>query len=455
MKIEIIEIIKTLDQAELRTLERLAAGFVDPGDAAAAQLVFEAENTLYNLWQYLADLKQNDYRLWRLTQTAAAAVWTGLIEPGDATAVKLIVRLLPALAISAVSSDENAKTLYRSVYDSVECEDAQEVRLATFTRGLEVWRNRIAQHGVGKTLRQCLLIAQVNKLCFLTWHHELYPSQLTDLGVNQPIGIWVRGNAEILSRAAVAVVGSRCSSDYGNRVTEDLAAELIRCGKLLVSGGAYGIDYIAHRTALQHASPTIAVLAGGADRYYPQSHEQMFRAIVEQGGAIVSELAPGAAPTRWRFLQRNRLIAAISEGVLITEAGARSGSINTAGHAASIGRIVAAVPGNIDSANATGCHKLIREYGAELISGMDVLREVFDLSEDSQTGDSAAEARELSTHTRVLDSLSRRNYYDIAKVSALSGLSREECVLALAELVLLGKAKQEYKNETVVWKLIT
>lgn len=132
---------------------------------------------------------------------------------------------------------------------------------------------------------------------------------------------------------------------------------------------------MAHRAALASAGRTIAYLAGGVDRFYPAGHDALLTRIVE-AGAVVSELPCGAAPTRWRFLQRNRLIAANSSAALVTEAGWRSGSLGTASHAATLGRPVGAVPGPVTSAASAGTHRLIRDHGATLITNSEEAAEL-------------------------------------------------------------------------------
>ena len=134
----------------------------------------------------------------------------------------------------------------------------------------------------------------------------------------------------------IALVGARAATGYGEHVAMEASAGLVDRGFAIVSGGAYGIDGMAHRAALASDGTTIAFLAGGIDRFYPLGHESLLTRIA-QTGAVVSELPCGAAPTKWRFLQRNRLIAAASQATVVLEAGIRSGSLNTAGHAAALG----------------------------------------------------------------------------------------------------------------------
>ena len=173
----------------------------------------------------------------------------------------------------------------------------------------------------------------------------------------------------------IALVGARAATGYGEHVAMESSAGLVDRGFAIVSGGAYGIDGMAHRAALASDGTTIAFLAGGVDRFYPLGHESLLSRIA-QTGAVVSELPCGAAPTKWRFLQRNRLIAAASEATVVLEAGIRSGSLNTAGHAAALGRPLGAVPGPVTSPASAGCHRLLREFDAVCVVDADQMAEL-------------------------------------------------------------------------------
>ena len=189
--------------------------------------------------------------------------------------------------------------------------------------------------------------------------------------------MWVRGRPDALawSVPTIALVGARAATGYGEHVAMEASAGLVDRGFAIVSGGAYGIDGMAHRAALASDGTTIAFLAGGIDRFYPLGHESLLSRIA-QTGAVVSELPCGAAPTKWRFLQRNRLIAAASQATVVLEAGIRSGSLNTAGHAAALGRPLGAVPGPVTSPASAGCHRLLREFDAVCVVDADQMAEL-------------------------------------------------------------------------------
>src|SRR5690349_24006519 len=163
------------------------------------------------------------------------------------------------------------------------------------------------------------------------------------------------------------MVGSRAATSYGGHVAGEIAADLGERGWAVVSGGAYGIDAAAHRGALAAEGVTIAVLACGVDYPYPAGHADLFAAICAQG-LVVSEWAPGSRPARTRFLTRNRVIAALACGTVIVEAGERSGALNTARHAANLGKPLMAVPGPVTSAQSAGCHRIIRDWGASCVT---------------------------------------------------------------------------------------
>lgn len=187
-----------------------------------------------------------------------------------------------------------------------------------------------------------------------------------------PERLFVNGQLDVLAglngrQPGVAVVGSRAATGYGEHLAMELSTGLVSRGFTVVSGGAYGIDGMAHRAAIAGDGKTIAFMAGGLDRYYPTGHEEMLHRIAVEG-AVVSEYPPGQAPTRYAFLARNRLIAAASAAVVVVEAGARSGSINTAGHANRMSVPLYAFPGLITSAASVGTNQLIRDGKARLIT---------------------------------------------------------------------------------------
>lgn len=237
-----------------------------------------------------------------------------------------------------------------------------------------------------------------------------WPSGLDDLAAAEPLqgsggpplGLWVRGPLPLSELASsVAVVGSRSCSMYGVQVAGDLAAGIAREGRGVVSGAAFGIDVAAHRGALGAQGVTVAVLACGVDRAYPLSHRALLDHLAENC-AVVAETPPGCAPTKLRFLSRNRLIAALSRGTVVVEAADRSGALNTASWASRLHRAVMGVPGPVTSEPSVGVHELLRSGAGMLVTrAADVLELV------GSAGDHLVEARRAPVQPR--DRLPRRD----------------------------------------------
>ncbi|MEU8132370.1 DNA-processing protein DprA [Streptodolium elevatio] len=196
-----------------------------------------------------------------------------------------------------------------------------------------------------------------------------WPTQLDDLGDARPVGLWERGPVRLRHAVlrSVAVVGSRACTDYGTYVTHELTGGLADGKWTVVSGGAYGIDGAAHRGSLACGGPTVAVLACGVDVAYPRGHERLLARIAETG-TLVSELPPGCSPSRVRFVERNRVIAALSRGTVVVEAAVRSGALITARRARQLGRVVMGVPGPVTAPQSAGVHQLLREEETALVT---------------------------------------------------------------------------------------
>jgi DNA processing protein len=212
----------------------------------------------------------------------------------------------------------------------------------------------------------------------LEWPHRLHDLDRAE-GLHRrggaPLGLWVRGVGRLdeLADRSVSVVGSRSATTYGVSVAGGIAADLAAEQVTVVSGAAFGIDQAAHRGALAGRGPTVAVLACGVDRAYPSAHRDLLGYIADTG-LVVSEVPPGWAPTKLRFLSRNRVIAALSPGTVVVEAAVRSGALNTANWAALLNRTVMGVPGPVTSAPSEGVHELLRTRSASLVTrGSDVL----------------------------------------------------------------------------------
>ena len=191
------------------------------------------------------------------------------------------------------------------------------------------------------------------------------PNQLYCAGANL---------ATLLNRPCLAIVGSRAATPYGQQITKQIATACARAGVTIVSGLAFGIDGFAHQAALEANGGTIAVLPSGLEHIYPANHQPLAKQILGQGGALVSEYVDNAAPRKHQFIDRNRLIAGLAQAVLITEAAANSGSLHTAQFAASLGRPVLAIPGNVSTPTSQGSNRLIQTGRAAMaIDSNDIL----------------------------------------------------------------------------------
>jgi DNA processing protein len=195
-----------------------------------------------------------------------------------------------------------------------------------------------------------------------------WPKQVNDLAA-PPIGLILKGNISALHQTSLAIVGTRNPTSYGARIAGDFAAGFADREWAIVSGGAYGIDSYAHKGALIAEGVTVAVIASGIDINYPAGNTRLFAEICESG-AMVTEFMPGQRALPHRFLTRNRLIASLSKATLVVEAAFRSGSLRTARDAAEIFRPVMAIPGPINSPTSEGCHRLIGERAAEIVTSV-------------------------------------------------------------------------------------
>ena len=202
----------------------------------------------------------------------------------------------------------------------------------------------------------------------ITPDDEDWPEQLNDLAA-PPIGLILKGNINALHQPSLAIVGTRNPTSYGARIAGEFAAGFADREWAIVSGGAYGIDSYAHKGALIAEGVTVAVVASGIDINYPAGNTRLFAEICESG-AMVTEFMPGHKALPNRFLTRNRLIAALSKATLVVEAAFRSGSLRTARDAAEIFRPVMAIPGPITSPTSEGCHRLIGERAAEIVTSV-------------------------------------------------------------------------------------
>jgi len=267
---------------------------------------------------------------------------------------------------------------------------------------------------------------------------DLMHSAALDHRGGPPLGLWVKGPTRLdqLSRA-VAVVGSRSATTYGTEVAAGIAATLVRAGHPVVSGAAFGIDQAAHRGALGVDGSDIAVLACGADRAYPTAHRDLLDHL-GRTSAVIAEVSPGCAPTRGRFLSRNRLIAALTCGTVVVEAAARSGALNTASWTIRLNRHLMGVPGPVTSAQSQGVHELIRSGAATLVThGEHVLELVGEVGTHLATPP-RAETRSRDglppRDARVLDAVPFASPASVVSIAATAGLALLDVQAALRRL---------------------
>ncbi|MFF2569209.1 DNA-processing protein DprA [Streptomyces sp. NPDC058084] len=287
---------------------------------------------------------------------------------------------------------------------------------------------------------------------FLIPGDTAWPRQLDDLGDARPIGLWVRGPADLRGWAlrSVAVVGARACTPYGAHTAATLAAGLAEHGWVVVSGAAFGIDGAAHRGALGSGGATIAVLACGVDTAYPPGHAGLIGRIAEQG-LVIGELPPGSHPTRSRFLLRNRVIAALTRGTVVVEAEHRSGSLVTARAAARLGRHTMGVPGPVTSGLSAGVHELLRGEATLVTDAAEITELVGAIGELAPPRRGPVLPRDLLAPdtTRVLEALPGHGPAPLADIAARAGTHPDDTLAKLYELHSLGFVERQQDH----WRL--
>ena len=363
----------------------------------------------------------------RALALVAAGTIAMVIEPGDRMAgalarilgriqlVELLIQGLETAPVVSALSVAGELDSFRQSFGNLE---------ATLEDSRQRWLPRLSKSRLMHLFTQS---AELN-LKLVTSEQESWPRGLDDLQDSAPAMLFVEGSVNVLGALdyAVSIVGSRTASQYGLQVTKRLVRELSQVSRATVSGGAIGIDAQVHSTSVDFDLATVAVMAGGLDRKYPKLNFPLFKRIRERG-AVMSELPPGVAPTRWRFLQRNRLIAALTPTTVVIEAGSKSGSIRTANNALELDRELLAVPGSIFSGTSAGSNALIADGKALPLCNLEhfatgVLQSTHPLTESALAKRAEDAVRELGYPTET----------QIAKVA---GLTQSELKFALSELV--------------------
>jgi DNA processing protein len=394
-------------------------------------------------------------------QTLARAALTYLAEPGDPALGALLEVCEPAEVLAAIKAGvlpvRKAGALSATMADALPATAPGPLDSPVRRRALEAafgrWRLRLPRlpDDAG------LAAARRDGIRLVCPADPQWPGRLDELGTARPYALWLRGQGDLRQAClrSVSMVGSRAATGYGAHVAGEIAADLGERGWTVISGGAYGIDAAAHRGALATAAVTIAVLACGVDYPYPAGHADLFATIAEHG-LVISEWPPGRQPARLRFLVRNRTIAALSCGTVIVEAGERSGALNTARHAAQLGKPLMAVPGPVTSAQSAGCHRIIREWGATLVTRADHIIEMLSplgtpetltatgtvppsRSPEPATADAAPSRDELDVDSaRVLDALPARGAAGTSTIAAEAGVDLDTVLRCLGMLAGSG-----------------
>jgi DNA processing protein len=233
-------------------------------------------------------------------------------------------------------------------------------------------KNRLANL---EDIQELKYILKQNSISYLSANDANWPKSLMDLGFNMPLGLFFKGDIDLLHQENVSIVGTRKSSIYGNSIAGEFAFDLASMGFSVVSGGAIGIDTSSHHGALNAQGKTICVQANGLHRLYPSKNKFLFEKIIENG-LIISEYPPGRNPTKNYFLDRNRIIAALSKSTMVVEAAEISGALSTVRHALRMQRLVLAVPGSIHSKSSVGTNELIRNREAESVTNLQQVLEL-------------------------------------------------------------------------------
>lgn len=316
-------------------------------------------------------------------------------------------------------------------------------------KSLERWQSRLGELPTPEGLEQ-LCRRGIRLICP---GDAEWPTRLDDLGEARPYALWLRGQADLRFSClrSMSIVGSRAASAYGSYMACEIAAGVARQGWTVISGAAYGVDGAAHSAALSADGVTVAVLACGVDMPYPAGHKDLLDAVASSG-VVASEWPPGRNPTRLRFLVRNRVIAALSPGTLVVEAGERSGALNTARYARDLGRTLMAVPGPVTSEQSGGCHTIIRDWGGTLVtSAADAVADVARIGDQPREvpGSSPDPVKPVLPRDQldlesaaVLDALPVRGGLGTTAVAAKAGLPPADVLRLLGGLAAGGFAER-------------
>lgn len=271
-------------------------------------------------------------------------------------------------------------------------------------------------------------------------------TQIINSIAHKPNKLYYIGSLPEERRPSVAIIGTRKPTKYGTEVTQRLAFDLAKKGVVIISGMALGVDGIAHRAALEAGGTTIAILGNGLDTFYPSSHRQLGEDIIKSGGAIISEYEPATPAYPANFLARNRLVSGFSDAILITEAAARSGTLNTAGHALEQGKDIFVVPGNITSPLSAGCNSLLKQGAFPATSADDILQVI---APELLQPQSRLALGDNPTQTKILQLL-QSGLRDGDQLQQASGLPSSDFATELTMMELNGVIRNLGANQWTI-----
>ena len=367
-----------------------------------------------------------------LTEAASAAVFSHLAEPGDRFLGALHDSVGFTTALKLVSSGKHSADVSKAMPSGIGQDLADLFRTDFSTlwqNALERWQPRLDSAAILDSLR----VAKHLGATLVPRDSTRFPHGLADLGHGMPAILWCKGNTELLgAEYPLAIVGTRNATRYGSEVCVELTQTASEHDLVTVSGGAYGIDAIVHQATLNARGATVAFLAGGLANLYPKGNLSLLERV-SAAGLLVAEQPPATTPAKWRFLMRNRLIAAMARGTVVVQAGKTSGALSTANHAINLDRPVGVVPGPIDSPHSVGCHDLVNHHPGQvrLIARPSEILELVGI----EIAAPAASGSLGILERRALDAFSA-GPLESWEVQRLAGLTVRETQIALGSLEL-------------------
>ena len=374
--------------------------------------------------------QKSEYSKDRALELAGAGCIAMITEPGDRMAGALARSLGKMAFVELLIDGLETRSVIQALQQQGQldfCRQSFGDLESTLADSRQRWLPRLSKSRLEHLFTQSAAL----RLQLLTPEDAIWPVGLDDLHDSAPALLFIEGELATITKLsqAVSIVGSRLASSYGLQVTSSLVRELAEVARPTVSGGAVGIDAQVHRSSLEQEIPTVAVMAGGMDRKYPSANFKLFKQVTDQG-ALLSEMPPGVAPTRWRFLQRNRLIAALTPTTVVIEAGIRSGSIRTANNALELSRELYAVPGSVLSGTSLGTNALIADNKALALCDLKQFATGIEREVRSELESALAK--------RAKDAIRDLEQANLPQIAKNAGLTYSEAGLAITELKRVG-----------------